>query len=169
VHDIFTNAGVTNVKWVWSPSTEDAWTPLSMMAQYYPGDNYVDWVAMDGYNKGSSGYGWQTWSQIFSGSYNTITHLTTKPLMIAETSSNEATGTQATQGLSKTAWIADAFAHGIPSMPRIRAVLWFNEDKTAAEGCCNWTIQSSAGVQAAYAQAISAPMYLSSPLPCRPG
>jgi beta-mannanase len=41
-----------------------------------PGDAYVDWVALDGYNKVGTGMGWQTWNQIFSKSYQDITALT---------------------------------------------------------------------------------------------
>lgn len=161
VHDIFTSAGATNVKWVWSPNVEDAWTPLSMLAQYYPGDAYVDWVALDGYNKGSSGYGWQTWNQIYTASYRDITSLTSKPLMIAEVSSNEATLAQAAVGLSKASWIRDALTVGVPSMPRIKALIWMNDNLISTEGCCDWRIQSSYAAEMAFRQTVSSSLYLS--------
>lgn len=45
--DIFRNEGVTNVTFVWNPNWNDVgpnhWT------DYYPGDDYVDWVGIDLY------------------------------------------------------------------------------------------------------------------------
>lgn len=50
LHDLLVAAGATNVQWVWSPAVaEDA---ESAFEPYYPGDAYVDWVALDGYNQG---------------------------------------------------------------------------------------------------------------------
>ncbi|MGN6700450.1 MAG: glycoside hydrolase family 26 protein, partial [Thermomicrobiales bacterium] len=56
VHDIFREEGATNVRWVWSPNVADAYT--TPFAEVYPGDNYVDWIALVGYNWGTS----QSWS-----------------------------------------------------------------------------------------------------------
>ena len=51
IHDIFVRAGATNVVWVWEPNNESvpnaSWNSF---ASYYPGDSYVDWVGVDGYN-----------------------------------------------------------------------------------------------------------------------
>lgn len=49
VHDIFTQNGVTNVTWVWCPNISSPTT--RPMASLYPGDAYVDWTCLDGYNK----------------------------------------------------------------------------------------------------------------------
>ena len=48
VHDIFTQLGVTNVTWVWSPNIDEP--GLTPIPELYPGDGYVNWIAMDGYN-----------------------------------------------------------------------------------------------------------------------
>ena len=49
VVDIFRSVGATNATWVWCVNTPDhITTPLT---ELYPGDNYVDWTAIDGYNK----------------------------------------------------------------------------------------------------------------------
>lgn len=48
VVDLFRAQGVTNVQWVWNPnmnSLSQNWT----VNDYYPGDNYVDWVGIDMY------------------------------------------------------------------------------------------------------------------------
>jgi beta-mannanase len=151
VHDIFVAQGATNVTWVWSPNVEyGGSTPL---AGLYPGDAYVDWLGIDGYNWGSGfpGKSWQTFPAVFGPTYAALTQLSTsKPIMIAETASAEAGG-------SKADWITDAFATQIPRhFPRIRALVWFNEQKET-----DWRIESSPSAQAAFARAIAAPLYVS--------
>ena len=51
-HDLTAQAGAANVTWVWCPDTDPGkiYTPYS---QLYPGDSYVDWTCLDGYNTGS--------------------------------------------------------------------------------------------------------------------
>ncbi|MDX1531405.1 MAG: glycosyl hydrolase, partial [Rhodothermales bacterium] len=58
-----------NVAWVWSPnvvSVPD--TPDNDMHRYYPGDAYVDWVGLDGYNFGDhhdEWHRWQSFAEVF--------------------------------------------------------------------------------------------------------
>ena len=165
VHDIFTDEGATNVSWVWSPNIEyDGSTPLEGL---YPGDDYVDWVGMDGYNWGTVPHGahtaslegtntnpsatvtgWQTFSQIFTQTYTHITALSTKPLMVAETASAE-------QGGSKADWIIDAYFIQVPrNFAKIKAIIWFNENKET-----DWRIQSSPAAQNAFGAAIDSCFY----------
>ena len=70
MHDIFAQQGVTNATWVWCPNIASAVSHAA--ATLYPGDNYVDWTCMDGYNWGTDhGNSWQTFDQVFGGSaYN---------------------------------------------------------------------------------------------------
>jgi hypothetical protein len=50
VWNIFDQAGVTNVLWVWSPNVQSKrHHNLPSLAASYPGDKYVDWVGIDGY------------------------------------------------------------------------------------------------------------------------
>lgn len=147
VHDIFTAEGASNVQWVWSP---DVWRPGQPdVSQTYPGDRYVDWVAMDGYNYVPWG-GWRSFTQIFGATYQQLIALTDKPVMIAELASDEAGG-------SKAAWITNAFVNELPrQFPRVRAVVWFNESR---EG--NWPVDSSAAALSAYSRAIDSRIYRS--------
>ena len=151
VHNIFTSRGVTNVTWVWSPNIEYAGSiPLEGL---YPRDSYVDWMGMDGYNWGTVPHGgtvtgWQTFSQVFTQTYATITALSTKPLMVAETASTE-------EGGSKADWITDAYSTQIPgNFEKIKAVIWFNENKET-----DWRIESSLDAQNAFAAAIQSSFY----------
>jgi beta-mannanase len=134
--------GATNIRWVWSPNIDDGNPNLIDMPELYPGDSYVDWLGLDGYNWGSlpSGNGWQTFTQVFQtlgGSYSIITGLSSRPLMISETACQEDS--------RKPAWITSAFGTEIPAMPRIKAVTWFNANKET-----DWRVNSSAGSLAAF-------------------
>ena len=150
VHALFTAQGVTNVTWVWSPNIEySTSTPLS---ELYPGDAYVDWVAMDGYNWGNVGawHTWESFSALFQQTYNDLLAITAKPMMIGETASTEQAG-------NKASWISDTYTTQIPHyFPRIKAVIWFNIDKET-----DWRIESSPAAQNAFATAIQSGIYAS--------
>ena len=51
VHDIFTSVGATNATWTWCPYV-DPGNRLEDLGSLYPGDEYVDWTCLDGYNWG---------------------------------------------------------------------------------------------------------------------
>jgi mannan endo-1,4-beta-mannosidase len=158
VHDIFQQQGATNVSWVWCPNISSAKTrPL---AQLYPGDNYVDWTCMDGYNFGAvSGGEWQTFAQVFSGSSFNVNHNTyaellalapQKPIMIGETASSELGG-------SKAAWIKDMLSQLPSQFPQIKALTWFNWDGGNSNE--TWPIASSPDAKRAFSEGIAAPAY----------
>ena len=64
----------------------------SNLQKLYPGDSYVDWVGLSGYNWAGSPSTWRTFSQIFKLSLGYLSAITSKPVFIAETASNEAGG-----------------------------------------------------------------------------
>ena len=108
-------------------------------------------MALDGYNWGTSGVGvnqWQSLSQVFSSSYRQLTQLSTKPVIIAETSSSEIGG-------DKAAWIRDGFLRTIPQQfPRVRAVIWF--DRSMEQ---DWRVDSSQASLDAYRDVASSSLY----------
>ncbi|HYG96563.1 MAG TPA: Ig-like domain-containing protein, partial [Solirubrobacterales bacterium] len=53
VHDIFTEVGATNATWVWCPNVDPEGHHLKLPG-LYPGDAYVDWTGLDGYNWGTN-------------------------------------------------------------------------------------------------------------------
>ena len=94
VHDIFAAAGATNVTWVWCPYVDPGGSLVDITTQY-PGDAYVDWTSLDGYNWGTnpaSPKGWRSFDQLFSSTYEKITKsmATSKPMMIGEVGSSRA-------------------------------------------------------------------------------
>jgi len=150
VHDLFTAQGVTNVTWVWSPNID--YSTSTSLSELYPGDAYVDWVAMDGYNWGNVGawHTWESFSALFQQTYNDLLAITAKPMMIGEMASTEQAG-------NKASWISDTYTTQIPHyFPRIKAVVWFNIDKET-----DWRIESSPAAQNAFATAIQSGIYTS--------
>ena len=148
VYALFQQLGVTNVTWVWSPNISFNGTPP--LSSLYPGGSFVDWTGMDGYNWGNlQGHNWQSLSQVFQTTYHTITGLSTKPLMIAETASTESGG-------NKAEWITSGFTMQIPNnFSKIKAVIWFDMHKET-----DWRIESSNTAQSAYAAAMQSAFYL---------
>ena len=148
VHGIFQRVGATNAIWVWSPVVTTFWD--ESVAEYYPGDAYVDWVAMDGYNWGvgtPKAYRWQSFRDVFGATYQALASIAPdKPQMIAEVASTE-------YGGSKARWLASAFASLDTDFPRIRAFVWFDRH---AEGM-DWELESSRAAAAAFAAGIRSP------------
>ena len=122
-----------HVQWIWSVNNTDAGS--FNMEAYYPGDAYVDWVAIDGYNWGSA-YSWSSWktpAQIFNAMRNRLTTLApTKPVAITEVAST-ATGSSGVDIAAKETWIGQ-FKTYIKNND-IRMVSWFNEEKET-----NWSM-----------------------------
>jgi Glycosyl hydrolase family 26 len=153
VHDIFVNQGATNAVWIWCPSVKDnpavAWNHWT---NYFPGNNYVDWVGIDGYNWGTteSWSSWQTFATIFGNGSTGVyaDYAATKPIMIVETASAES---GAPAGSSKGQWITDMAASIQSNFPSIEAILWF--DSIGSSGVSEWPIDSSTTSLSAYTAA----------------
>jgi beta-mannanase len=141
LHDIFEREGATNVRWVWSPLTEDVPAVAgNTFERYYPGSAYVDVLALDGYNWGTSvdGLGgWRSFDEIFARAYRRITRLGPQPVWIAETASDVTGG-------DKSAWVRDMFV-SVATYGRLRAIVWFNALKER-----DWRATSPAEVTAAF-------------------
>ena len=147
---IFRENGATNVQWVWSPNVNcNGKCPFTDL---YPGNAWVDWVALDGYNYSSVDHDpWESFDQVFGSSYREMTRLTNKPMMIGETSSAEAGG-------SKAKWITQTFSDIAKNYPQIHAVTWFDRVKET-----NWTINSSPSSLAAFKHVVASPRFQGTP------
>jgi beta-mannanase len=147
VVSVFRAQGASNVRWVWSPNAK--WGSHFPFRQFYPGNRWVNWVALDGYNWGSlKASGWRSVRQIFQPSYRAMRRLTTKPLMIGETAAPESGG-------SKARWITNGFLHALPKyMPAVRAVIWFDRVKET-----DWRVNSSAAALRAYRRVVASHRY----------
>jgi beta-mannanase len=139
--------GATNVKWVWAPNVQEG--SKYAISPSFPGDEWIDYVGLDGYNWGSAnGETWQTMESVFATSYATVTALSSKPVMITETSSSETGG-------DKAAWIRSSFMSTVPKLfPRVTAVIWFNKVQED-----DWRINSSQASLDAYRAVVNCSLY----------
>jgi hypothetical protein len=141
IHAVFATEGATNVRWVWSPNVE--YTGSAPLRPLYPGDADVDWLALDGYNWGTTyGHAWQSFSQVFDPSLASVEAISSRPVMLAEVGSTEVGG-------NKAAWISDMFSQ-LSHRTDVRAFIWFDLNKET-----DWRIASSAASSAAFAAGLA--------------
>ena len=139
VHGLFDGLPVT---WVWSPNASAFGDPSKAVAQYWPGDDEVDWIAADGYNwYGCRGRtDWKEFGDIFRAFYRWGS-ARRKPMMIAETGSTE----DLADPDRKAGWFDRARA-ALRNMPGIKAVVWFD----SPGNCPTWWLDSTPHTFAAF-------------------
>lgn len=152
--DIFNREGAKNVKWVWCfmnySYPDESWNDWEAA---YPGDKYVDWIGIDGYNWGKT-QSWSSWQSVkymFQEQVRRSRKLWPgKPIMIAEFGS-------ADEGGDKGAWVKEIPGYLKSSMRDIKAVMFFDLKKEA-----DWRVNSSAKAAAAFKSIMKDPIFLSS-------
>lgn len=148
IHDIFAAEGAANVKFVWCANSESVpGTTANAIQNYWPGDAYVDYTAIDAYNWGTAetSSAWRSFATVVDPAYRRITALTAKPMIIAETGCAE-------QGGNKAQWISDMFASIKSAYTRIQGICWFNVQDTNED----WRVESSSAALSAFAGAAQA-------------
>jgi hypothetical protein len=122
VHDIFESAGASNVTWTWCPFADRRRKYLNLKP-YYPGNAYVDWTCLDGYNWGkvaANPHPWRSFDEIFARAYAKVAKIAPKkPMVLGEIASSSAGG-------SKAKWIR-SMMNALPRRyPKIRGLIWFD-------------------------------------------
>lgn len=135
IHDLFEAAGAKNVVWVWCPNVTDTDGSNRHTLDYYPGDDYVDWTGVDGYNWGHDD--WQSFQSVFENIYPILAGKK-KPIFIGEMAS-------AAVGGDKAAWISAIIPTLKNDYPLIKAVTWFDVNKEE-----DWRISSTPQSEAAF-------------------
>lgn len=153
IHGIFKSENAKNIIWVFCPNVPN--DPIATYGMLYPGDGFVDWIGLDGYNWGKtqSWSDWVSFSGVFTASYNLITSIApSKPLVIAEVNTTD-------KGGDKGGWYKDMFVHQIPqNFPKVLALVIFNEDRTRQENV-NWRVDVTQESLEAFKSAIKAEYY----------
>ncbi|MFH1914017.1 MAG: glycosyl hydrolase [Pseudomonadota bacterium] len=167
IRERFLLQGADNVLFAFCPNAESLPHPVrdgadwNTASAYYPGDDAVDVLGMDGYNWGTTftrqEHGWDSrftaFAEIFSPLYEELRALAPhKPVVVFETAS-------VAEGGDKTAWIKDA-VHTARSWG-LAGLCWFNADKEH-----DWRLESGitparlrplAGMFASHAGALALP------------
>lgn len=148
VHDLVEKAGAANVVWVWCPN-ESSFPPKPwnnpLLA--YPGDDVVDWVALDGYDFDGNA----SFSDLFTRVYAEVVRSVPKPIYIGET----ATGRK---GADKAEWIQAMHEKLVTQFPAIKGLVWFNINKER-----DWRLDATADSLKAASEVFQLPSYRSRP------
>jgi mannan endo-1,4-beta-mannosidase len=138
IHDLFIQAGASNVIWVWNPNVINP-VPQVPLNVYWPGDAYVDWVGITGYFPTS---GPETFASLYGPTISEVKQFTTKPIIIAETSVETGpSDIQATHSL----------VAGVRRHPRVLGFIWFDFNKDGVD----WQVETRPAVRAALAADIA--------------
>jgi len=140
VVDRFRKAGADNVIWIWSP--HPAYTTYE---QYYPGNNYVDWIAVGALNYGTveTWSKWWSFDETFKGFYSKISGYD-KPMMISEFGSLEVGG-------NRVKWYMEALDSLPYKYPKVKSIVFYNNsnDNTTSYKVFDWSITKDQQVTAA--------------------
>jgi mannan endo-1,4-beta-mannosidase len=140
------------VIWLWTPNRVDN-IPQKQIASFYPGDDYVDWVGVDGYwrNKSEAANFGVTYAKTL-GLLRALTH---KPIFIGEAGATETGG-------KKVAWLNSFFAN-LPLNPDIIGFSYFSLTVAGGVGAAtasnDWRINSSGTALAAFKVGIADARY----------
>lgn len=144
IHEILGECDATNVQWLWCPNAVPSQgLPL---ADWYPGDDCVDVLAVDGYNWGEAkpAGAWTSPADLFGQALRDLREISTeKPILIAEVACAE-------RGGCKADWISD-FVDYATAQQDVDGFVWFEHDKET-----DWRIVSSPAAATAMARALTA-------------
>jgi hypothetical protein len=137
---LFRDEGATNVEFAWVPMAVSF--KNGEARRWYPGDPFVDWIGVDGYNwaPGREGNPWRSFEQIFTNFY-TWSVPRNKPLIIGET------GVMERAEGEKAAWFDDVDDTMITTFPEIDALCYFD-----TRSAYDWRIDTSESSMAAFTE-----------------
>ena len=146
IHRIFKASGATNVLWVWCPNI-DPYHQMTKLTRLYPGNGYVDWTCLDGYNFGRP---WTSFTNLYADTYRQIRQIApTKPMVLGEVASTDHYG-------NKARWIRGMF-HALSTRFRhIHGFLWWDEFGSHHPGHPgDWPIETSRASSTAFSRGIT--------------
>ncbi|WP_433080630.1 glycoside hydrolase family 26 protein [Dactylosporangium sp. CA-052675] len=148
VRGIFTQEGATNASWVWCPTAEGFQGGYA--ADFYPGDDQVDWTCVDVY----AGTKYGTIGQLMRPFLEFCAKHPSKPVMVGEFGIARSWGTE-----QRASWLRDASAT-FKANPQIRAVLYFESDPTDNKGPTNqFMVSDDPGVLDAFRSSLAQDTY----------
>lgn len=132
VRQIFAQEEAVNIEWVWCPT---AWNWSERGAQFYPGDDNVDWICADGYSGWTVDNPLPNVANAFNDFQAWADQRPDKPILIAEF------GAQERDPGERAAWIEQIPAW-VSASPSIRAVVYFDVDMRPNGEPFDWRIRT---------------------------
>lgn len=147
IWNIFENEGANEyATWVWNPHRRGS------KESYYPGEKYVDWIGLNGYDVGYITGKSVSCRDTFGSSIRSLhRNHPDKPIMIAET------GTYLKWG--KGRWQKNAFKY-VLNNKRIKAISWWSEKWNSGGTWIDTRINSDNNALKGFKEGISDPYFL---------
>jgi hypothetical protein len=141
IHELFAAQAATNVLWTWTPNVITYLKKIKL-SSLYPGDQYVDWIGIDGYYAQG---GPKTFKDLFGPTIDEIRTLSKKPVLIVETG--------AEPGSSRAAQI-DNLLSSVAASPDVIGCVYFNLNATK-----KWNIDADVASKQAFAKQAAADVF----------
>ena len=154
-------AGAGNIAWIFHVNnTADPDVPWNRMAAYYPGSDYVDWLAMSAYGMQFPGEDWISVRESILDRYGELAAVDPdKPILLAEWG----VGEFPRQG-DKGRWITEAMTAMERDLPRLKgAVFWHERWQNGDLSYSNLRVNSSLGALEAYRRALARDFWIGVP------
>jgi hypothetical protein len=130
VVELFRAQGATNVAFVFHVDADESGAAWNAVRLYYPGDRYVDWLAVSAYGSLDPSSPIVPFVRRLGGSgvYGALTRLSTRPAAVF-------VGTVDDAAQRKPAWIRDTFrALRSGRYPRVHAAIWWESGDLLGAG-----------------------------------
>ncbi len=128
--DLFKRVGATNAIWIWSP--HPAYVTYT---DFYPGNDYVDWIGITALNYGTIAP-WSRWWSLNETIERCYTDLSPfqKPMMLTEFGSLQVGG-------SRAEWYKDGLQSLPKKFPAVKAVVFYHadNDNTTSYKTLDWS------------------------------
>ncbi len=165
IHDVFESRGADNITYLFHVNFESCpdedW---NAMAQYYPGDDYIDWIGISLYGAMAPDDELRDFAALMDTAYPEAAAVSpSKPIALIEFGVAELPGSN-----NKALWIENALALlAAQKYPRVKGVGYWNEKwKNENNDWCDLTINSSPEALAAYRAGIANPVFLTKTISC---
>jgi mannan endo-1,4-beta-mannosidase len=135
---VFRKSGVTNVTWLWVANQTNS--NLGLLASYWPGSDYVSWMAVDGYYYTRG----QTFSGIFAKTVAEERKISSRPIIVGETAIGQVAG----QARRIPQLFAGLKAYGLTGL------VWFDIAQNGSMYNQDWRLEGHASAIAAFRSAV---------------
>jgi mannan endo-1,4-beta-mannosidase len=131
---VFRSAGATNVTWLWTVNSTNA--ASSLLRQWWPGADWVNWIGLDGYYYQST----DTFQSVFGETLTDIRKFSAAPVLISET----AVGVTPDRGSQIIGLFAGAAAD------HVLGLVWFDQAQHDGLLHQDWRLEDDAAALARY-------------------
>lgn len=159
VVNIFKRVGVQKVTWMFhvdaQPQPKEAWNSMS---NYYPGDDYIDWIGVSVFGAQHPGDYWSSFPQILDSAYNELTSISPlKPVAIVEFAVTE----KPNDPNAKARWIQEALESIKKGWyPHVKAVNYWHERNWLPDPTFSFRIDSSMAALSAYRSGVADSLFI---------